>query len=384
MFKKELFWLGLILAVIFLLPWLSTFLKIPGDFELIKLFELNKCIQDKQIPCRWISGISDSYGYPLFNYQAPLPYYFGEAIYLLTNSFAFAVKAMFITGLAGAYIFLYIFASKLLQKNARILSAYFYTIAAYFIIYFFPDIALGQVWGMMFFPLILLSIMLLFQKNSLQNILIFILSSALLILSSNNFLFFLFLIFLWIIYQYILSKNTMFFLTCLVCLLFSFLLSAFYSLPFILERNLVRSVFAFDYLPRTVKERPQTADDSKYQILTGESRIYDFQQGSNWFKFKTETKTHTIIRISQYYFPQWKILVDGKTTNVEYTNNSLGLMTIILGEGNHIIEGKLFNTPVRSISNLLSVAFFFIVLLLSILQFKKVRQWLAYYRRRID
>lgn len=384
MFKKNFFLLGLAFVLILLLPLFSTFLKAQSNSELIKLFEMNKCISDKQIPCRWVSDLGGSYGYPLFNYYAPLPYYFGEVIYLLTNNLAFAIWAMFATGLIGTYIFTYIFAFKFLKKSVILLPAIFYTIATFLILLFLPNTLMGLIWDLMFFPLVLLSITMLSQKNTMQNILVFIISLTLLVLSSNYFFLSLIFIFLWIIYQYVQSKNTIFIPACFICLISSFLLSAFYLFPAVAERNLVHSLFTFDYLPIFVKERPQTVVNSKYQILTGESKISDFEQGSNWFKFRTETKTHTIIRISQYYFPEWKIKVDGSETNVEYANNGLGLMTIILGKGNHLVYGKLFDTPIRLISNILSAVSFFIFLLLLTLQLKKVRGWIAYYRKRID
>ena len=147
------------------------------------------------------------------------------------------------------------------------------------------------------------------------------------------------------------------------------------------DKQIKRSIF--DYLPIFAKEPPAELATKRYQILTGDSQITDFKEGTNWISFKSDTKTHTIIRLSQYYFPDWKIFVDGKEIKVEYTNNSLGLMTIILGVGRHNVEGRLYDTPVRSVSNAVSVVTLIITLLLLITQFGRFKSWMEYYRKRM-
>jgi len=148
------------------------------------------------------------------------------------------------------------------------------------------------------------------------------------------------------------------------------------------DRLIKRSIF--DYLPRSASEPPAELAKGRYQIIVGNAEISDFEQGTNWFRFKADVKSHTIIRLSQYYFPNWKIFVDGKEANVEYRNNSLGLMTIILGEGKYKVWGRLYDTDVRKISNIITVFSFGLFLILFLIQFKKVREWIAYYRKRIS
>ncbi|MBU1031660.1 hypothetical protein KKE03_01910, partial [Patescibacteria group bacterium] len=147
------------------------------------------------------------------------------------------------------------------------------------------------------------------------------------------------------------------------------------------DKQIKRSIF--DYLPIYAKEPPAELATERYKILTGDSRIFDFKEGTDWFQFKTETNTHTIIRLSQYYFPDWKVYIDGEETKVEYKNNSLGLMTIILGEGNHVITAKLYDTPIRSFANLVSLAGFIITVLLFLISFSRIRKWIAYYKQRM-
>lgn len=148
------------------------------------------------------------------------------------------------------------------------------------------------------------------------------------------------------------------------------------------DKQIKRSIF--DYLPIYAKEPPAELAKERYQILTGDSRIFDFKEGSNWLSFKTETNSHTIIRLSQYYFPDWKVYLDGIETQVEYKNNNLGLMTLILGKGNHTVSAKLYDTPVRTIANLITVLGFAVSAILVLLSLQKIRRWISYYRKRMN
>ena len=78
------------------------------DVQVIRLYEMDKCFKDYQIPCRWVPDLGGLYGYPIFNYYAPLPYYFGELIYFVTHSLLISVKVMFAVSFLGAYIFMYL------------------------------------------------------------------------------------------------------------------------------------------------------------------------------------------------------------------------------------------------------------------------------------
>lgn len=148
------------------------------------------------------------------------------------------------------------------------------------------------------------------------------------------------------------------------------------------DKQIKRSIF--DYLPIYAKAPPAELATQRYEILTGDTTVYDYSEGTNWISFNALTKTHTIIRLSQYYFPDWKIYVDGVETKIDYQSNTLGLMTIILGEGNHKVYCRLFDTQIRLISNWLSIAGFTILVVLYVTSFKRVRRWMAYYKKGIS
>lgn len=557
------FLIGLLLTLSLLWPlFISPYFTHHDDVQVIRLFEMDKCFKDRQIPCRWVPDLGGLYGYPLFNYYAPLPYYFGELIFYLTKSLTISVKVMFALSFVGSYIFMYLLSRKFWGNLGASLSAIFYSFAPYHALDFYVRGAMGEMWGLMFFPAILWAFIRLSQKVNIFNIILCSLFVGLLIISHNlSAMMFAPILAGWILFLFLKERKIKFLWTSLLSLVLGIFLSSFYLFPALFEKNLVhvetttygyfsytehfkgfkklflerdwkygssirevpggekdglsyqigwihilgwvlalftsyklwkkqkfvattiifstlitlfsiflinpRSQFIwdflqpmkflqfpwrflmliiffvsfiggsffilekkkiiwvvlvvlvlvfnfpyfkpekflflsdlellsgqnwdrqikrsiFDYLPIYAKEPPAELATERYKILTGDSKIDNFNEGTNWFSFETDTKSHTIIRISQYYFPDWTIFVDGKRINVEYKNNSLGLMTIILGKGNHKVEGRLYDTPVRSISNYLTVATAALMLFLFISQLSKMREWVSYYRKRIN
>ena len=564
-YQHKEFIIGLLLTMSLFWPLAAApFFTHHDDVQVIRLYEMDKCIKDHQIPCRWVPDLGGLYGYPIFNYYAPLPYYFGELIYLLTHSLIISAKVMFAISFLGSYIFMYLLASKIWGKLGGSLSAIFYIFAPYHALDFYVRGAMGEMWALMFFPAVFWAILKLKEKLNITNVLIFGISLGALIVSHNlSLMIFLPVILGWIFLLFWKRKNYLFLWFSIFAILMGLALSAFYLLPMLVEKDLVHvdstisgyfgytehfkgfrklflerswgygasirevpggerdglsyqigwvhlagwllalvsakvfwkknryvssviiffsvvtllSVFMihprsefiwkaidplkylqfpwrflllviffvslmsgsfflidfekkkliwillvftvvslnfsyfkpnkfiqtndqklltgkdwdkqikrsiFDYLPIYAKEPPAELATVRYQILVGDSKVFDFKEGTNWITFDIETRSHTIIRLSQYYFPDWKIFVDGKEAIVEYKNNSLGLMTFILGKGNHSISARLHDTPVRTLANLISLISFMVVAVMFLMSLGRVRRWLTYYRNRMN
>lgn len=559
------FLIGLILTLSLLWPlFVAPYFTHHDDVQVIRLFEMDKCIKDNQIPCRWVPDLGGLYGYPLFNYYAPLPYYYGEIFYLLTGSLLISAKIMFATAFIGSFLFMYFLGRKLWGNIGGSISAIFYSFAPYHAMDFYVRGAMGEMWALMLFPAVFWVLIKLEEKTNILHLLISGVFIAALMVSHNlSAMIFLPVTLLWAFLLFFKNKNKKFILFFISSIILAISLSAFYLLPVIFEKNLVhvettvggyfsytehfkgfrklflerswgygasirevpggerdglsyqigwvhllgwilslvsakilwkknkkityaiiffsaiglssafmvnpRSefiwkavdsikylqfpwrfllliiffvslmsgsffltdfkkkkkvwvflVFAvvilnfsyfkpnkfiqtndkkllsgqdwdrqikrsiFDYLPIYAKEPPAELATKRYEILTGDSRVFDFKEGTNWLQFKTETHSHTIIRLSQYYFPNWKIYVDGKEIKVEYKNNNLGLMTIILGKGNHVVWARLYDTQIRVLANLITLMGFAISLIFFIISFPKVRKWITYYRKRMN
>ena len=77
---------------------------------------------------------------------------------------------------------------------------------------------------------------------------------------------------------------------------------------------------------------------------------------------KTETKhiyiidanQNSIIRENTYYFPGWKVYIDGKETTINH-NNEYGIITFNIQKGLHKVDVVLEDTKIRELSKIISV-----------------------------
>ncbi len=123
------------------------------------------------------------------------------------------------------------------------------------------------------------------------------------------------------------------------------------------DKEIKRSIF--DYLPIFAKAPPRDLAEKRYEILAGQAQIQDWRQGTNWINFKINSLQKVRMRLSQYYFPGWKIYANDQEIPIKY-DNFLGLMTIDVPEGNYQINARLYDTPIRSSANALSLVSFVI------------------------
>src|SRR3989344_7898851 len=235
------FIIGFILTISLFWPLFSApFFTHHDDVQVIRLFEMDKCFKDGQIPCRWVPDLGGVYGYPMFNYYAPLPYYFGEIFYFLSGSLLFSVKVMFATSFLGAFVFMYLLAKKFFGKLGGSLSAIFYALAPYHAVDFYVRGAMGEMWGFMFFPIIFWAIIRLKEKINILNLLLFAISIAGLITTHNlSAMIFLPLVLIFITLLVLNSKDYKFLWFSIGSLILGILISSFYLLPVIVEKNLV-------------------------------------------------------------------------------------------------------------------------------------------------
>ncbi len=175
-----------ILALLVLLfPTYSKLLQ-PGffpmqdDLQAFRVYEMDKCYSDLQIPCRWVPDAGYQYGYPQFNFYPPLPYYIGAAMHRVGIQYIDAVKILFILGYLLSAVTMFMLVSELTNKWSGLVSALLYTYIPYKAVEVYVRGALSEFWAQIFFPLILWSIYKLIKTKKTGYILLMGLSIALL------------------------------------------------------------------------------------------------------------------------------------------------------------------------------------------------------------
>lgn len=254
--KNKWFLAGLLVSILLLWPLFSgSYFFHHDDFHVIRVNQMDKCFKDYQIPCRWAPDLGGGFGQPLFNYYAPLPYYFAEIIFLLTGSLTESVKFSFAFSFVGAYIFMYLLGRRLWGDVGGSVSGVLYTVAPYHALDFYVRGSLGEMWGLMLFPVVFYAAVRLFKEANIQNALIFGISIGGLLLAHNlmAFMFFpLLVIFLLVLLR---NKSTDYVSLnymaervkrkwkVVLLILFSFFvglaISSFYWLPMIVESSLI-------------------------------------------------------------------------------------------------------------------------------------------------
>jgi len=255
LFKHKFFWpaLTLLLSIpaIFFLLHPNTYYNMHDDMQMIRQLEMEKCLKDGQIPCRWTPDLGYGYGYPLFNFYPPMPYIVGQFYRTFGFTFISSIKATAITQILLSSFFMYLLASSIFGPIGGFLSSLFYTYAPYHALNIFVRGAMNEAWAAVFFPIIFyFSRRLVLEKNT-KNLVGLSVSFVGLLLSHNPMvLTFTPILFVWVIfwmfYKYknpflpFIKKQINLIIKLILSGIFAAGLAAFYTLPVLLETKYVQ------------------------------------------------------------------------------------------------------------------------------------------------
>jgi len=155
---------GLLLALALALVAASPFLTRPGlprgtdaELHVFRAAELGYSLRAGDLYPRWAPDFYYGYGYPLFNYYAPLTYYLANLFHLGPGiDIVGGVKLVFVLGLAGAAAGVYLFVRDWIGPRPAVLAAALYVLSPYV---FFVDPhmrgVLAESFSLGLFPLVL-------------------------------------------------------------------------------------------------------------------------------------------------------------------------------------------------------------------------------------
>ena len=151
---------------IFLLFAFSVFalapLTAPGYFSFahdarhsvyfLQMFDMS--IRDGAWFPRWAADMTFGYGYPLWLILAPIPFFVGEAVHLVGFDFVSAVKI--VDGLAVLFsaLTMYLFAARVLGKNAGLVAAIAYVYIPYHLVDLYVRASQAELVSFVFPPLV--------------------------------------------------------------------------------------------------------------------------------------------------------------------------------------------------------------------------------------
>ena len=241
------------LVIIFLIVLLSIPLVLPyfhkgyfpthdGEWAVVRMGDMFRSLRDHQFPVRYSGSLNFGYGYPLFNFAYPAPYYLGTVFHFLKFGFVDSVKMLFALSVVLSALAMY-FASKEMWGNrvAGFISAVFYAYLPYRIVDLYARGSIGESLSFVFFPLILFCAAKILDASPINRYIFFgVLSYAALIMTHNIMaVLFTPVLFVFVLLKIFSSKKTKEYLHSVLFIVLSYGLSAFFWLPALLEKHTI-------------------------------------------------------------------------------------------------------------------------------------------------
>lgn len=184
------------------LPWSAD-----GLLHYHRLAQFHRCMRHGILYPRWAPDLGFGYGFPLFNYYAPLSYYLAEPLRLIGLNTQQALLGAFILAAFVAGLGAYLTAHDLFGQPMGLIAAAAYVYAPYFLYNLIHRGALAETWGMALLPFPFWSLRNLIRYRRRKDFLLTSLFYAALLLTHNitalvaTPLLILYASFLWFIYH---------------------------------------------------------------------------------------------------------------------------------------------------------------------------------------
>lgn len=368
--EKLLYFSGLVLLALLvsipvILPYFNAgfFPTHDGEWAVVRLVDMFRILRDGQFPARMSGALNFGYGYPLFNFAYPFPYYLGIPIYFVLGSFVASVKTIFAASVIFSGIFMFL-ASNALWKNkwAAAISTMLYVYLPYRMVDLYVRGSIGESLAFALFPLIFYLMLKLFDAPLTRfTILLLSLSVSVLILTHNIMaILFLPVLIIFLSARVICEKRRDVLKAFLLCMLLGVGLAAFFWVPALFEKSNIllsktpiadRNLYFVNLnqliIPSWGYASPTGSDGFSYQLGTAQVIVliaslllivYSFTR--NRF-FQTSAHKYVVILEVIYFLAFlmlfsftssiWKILPFYKEINYPWTVLSqLGFITSLL------------------------------------------------------
>ena len=138
-----------------------------GEWAVVRLADMFRTLRDGQFPARYSGYLNSQYGYPLFNFAYPLPYYLGMVFVLLKLGFVSSIKILFVLSTLISVGGMYFLASRMWKSTfAGFLSAVLFLYLPYRMVDLFVRGSLGEAMALAIVPCMFLSVYFAIKKRS--------------------------------------------------------------------------------------------------------------------------------------------------------------------------------------------------------------------------
>lgn len=235
------------------------YLLLPGFYEpqdlhhMADIYEMSRAILSGQFPPRFGPDFLYGFGYPLFNFYYPGPFYLGALIYLLGGNLRFSYEAIFEIGVILSSVGFYLFARNHFSKAASLAATVLYIFTPYKAVEIYVRGAMGEFLSLAFLPWILYFVENFVETKNKKWFILLAVTSFFTVISHNYFwvLIFGFAGFYFLI-KSLFDKNYLYIKTLFFAFVFSILASIYWLLPAFNEQKLLKVTTPFpliDHFP---------------------------------------------------------------------------------------------------------------------------------------
>ena len=162
------------------------YFNMHDDLQVMRVYEMERCFSDGQIPCRWSPDMAYGYGQAMFNYYSAFPYYLGQFVRMVTGlSILATVKTLFFISLVGSAFGMYILAKEFWGKMGGILASALYIYTPYHALDIFVRGALSESFSLAILPFLWFYLYTLVKNPSVKSALLTSISLFFLLTTHN-------------------------------------------------------------------------------------------------------------------------------------------------------------------------------------------------------
>lgn len=137
----------------------SGFYGASDEMHIAWIQQMDKAMGEGQVPPRYVPDLSYGFGYPLFNFISPLPYYVGVGIHKLGFSYVDSFKIVLGLSIIGSALAMYALGAYLGGTKIGLAASLIYTYSPYRATDIYVRGALGESVAFVWLPLITLAIL---------------------------------------------------------------------------------------------------------------------------------------------------------------------------------------------------------------------------------
>lgn len=239
-----IFFIGLVLSFPIVFPYFNSqyFPTHDGEWAVVRAAEMFRELRDMQLPPRFSQALNFGYGYPLFNFAYPGPYYITTFIHALGFNFITSVKIIFAVSVPLSFYGMYLFSSSVFKKKAAgIISGTLYLYLPYRMVDLYVRGSIGESISFVLFPFIFWALYsVVIRKHTLPYVLLGSIFTYALIVSHNIMSVYFGILFLTFLVGSIVAGKIKGVVFSLVTIIWGGLLSAYFIVPALFEKQFIK------------------------------------------------------------------------------------------------------------------------------------------------